>query len=47
VRPARTRNFWDAAPGGQRFIVNTALASPDEAPLTLLVNRSALIRPAR
>jgi len=32
-------------PHGQRFLVNTALAAPDEAPLTLLVNWSALLPP--
>jgi hypothetical protein len=35
------------SPDGRRFLVNTALASPDEAPLTLLVNWPALLPPAR
>ena len=47
VRPAGTRKFWDVSPDGQRFLVNTALAAPDEAPLTLLVNWSALLPPKR
>jgi Tol biopolymer transport system component len=45
VRPAGGRKFWDVSPDGQRFLVNTALATPDEAPLTLLVNWSALLPP--
>jgi len=47
VRPAGGRKFWDVSPDGQRFLVNTALAAPEEAPLTLLVNWSALLPPAR
>jgi Tol biopolymer transport system component len=43
VRPAGGRKFWDVAPDGQRFLVNTALAAPDEAPLTLLFNWAALL----
>jgi Tol biopolymer transport system component len=46
VRPAGDRKFWDAAPDGQRFLVNTALAAP-EAPLTLLVNWTALLAAER
>jgi spore germination cell wall hydrolase CwlJ-like protein len=47
VRPAGGRKFWDVSPDGRRFLVNTALAAPDEAPLTLLVNWPALLEPAR
>jgi hypothetical protein len=47
VRPAGGRKFWDMSPDGQRFLVNTALAAPDEAPLTLLVNWPALLQPDR
>ena len=47
VRPAGGRKFWDVSPDGQRFLVNSALAAPDEAPLTLLVNWSALLPPER
>jgi eukaryotic-like serine/threonine-protein kinase len=47
VRPAGGRKFLDVSPDGQRFLVNTALAAPDEAPLTLLVNWSALLPPER
>jgi Tol biopolymer transport system component len=43
VRPAGGRKFWDVSPDGQRFLVNTALAAPDEAPLRLLVNWTALL----
>jgi dipeptidyl aminopeptidase/acylaminoacyl peptidase len=43
VRPAGGRKFWDVSPDGQRFLVNTALAAPDDAPLTLLVNWPALL----
>ena len=43
VRPAGQRKFWDVSPDGRRFLVNTALATPDEAPLTLLVNWPALL----
>ena len=47
VRPAGGRKFWDVSPDGRRFLVNTALATPDEAPLTLLVNWPALLEPER
>jgi Tol biopolymer transport system component len=45
VRPAGGRKFWDVSPDGQRFLVNTALAAPDVASLTLLVEWPALIPP--
>jgi Tol biopolymer transport system component len=45
VRPAGTRKFFDVAPDGRRFLINTALASPEETPMTMLVNWSALLQP--
>jgi Tol biopolymer transport system component len=47
VRPAGARAFYDAAPDGRRFLVNTALAAQDQVPLTLLVNWPALLPPDR
>ena len=46
VRSQRPGNVFDVTPDGQRFLVNTASAALNPAPMTLVVNWPAALRPS-